>query len=266
MSCEHVALDALSGYADGELPAGQREWWDDHLPRCRDCRERLARIQGLRATVRSRVPPLEPSAAFRDDLRRLLREAPSGRPPAAASWRRWGMGIAAALLFSLGLGLGYVGRGTYRTNPIIGQVVAGHVRSLAVDHLVDIASSEHHVVRPWFTGKLDFAPPVPELAPDGFPLVGGRIDYLADRTVAALVYHHGPHTINLLVWPAPGLRGCGHETPIVRQGFNLSHGHAGGMEFWAISDLNRAELEEFVIRWHNAAAPDESGCAPATGP
>ena len=259
MVCEHSSRVELSGYADGELGEEQGRWWDAHLAECPRCREALARLQGLREQLRSRLPPREPSSAFRDDLRRLIR-AERGRGGRTIGNRAaWRTGLAATLLFATGLGVGHLTtRGGQVT--VADQVVAGHVRSLEVDHLVDIASSEHHVVKPWFAGKLDFSPPVPELAQDGYPLIGGRVDYLDGRAVAALVYARGPHRVNLLVWPAGSALACVREPTMMRQGFNLSHGRAGGMEFWAVSDLNRGELEDLVGRWQREVAPEARGC------
>lgn len=279
MTCEHATRAELSGYADGELPAAERQWWETHLSECATCRAELARVRALGASIRSQLPALEPPAAFREELTRMIRA--EEREPAfeaerlaqheraerspdpkrgrsIARWRGWETAIAATLLFAVGLAAGRLTRSGDR-DPVPAQVVATHVRSLEVDHLVDVASSEHHVVKPWFAGKLDFSPPVPDLAADSFPLIGGRVDYLAGRAVAALVYARGPHRINLLVWPGSA-SGCGRDGTIVRQGFNLSHGRAAGMEFWAISDLNRQELEAFAARWQRAAAPGEPGC------
>ena len=260
MVCEHTTRAELSGYADGELSAADREWWTEHLRTCPTCREELSRITALRDSLRAHLPPREPSSAFRDELRQVIRDqsSPTARP--AVRWGGWGIGLAATLLFALGIGVGRVAGGPGAREGIAAQVVAGHVRSLEVDHLVDVASSEHHVVKPWFAGKLDFSPPVPELAPDGFPLVGGRVDYLDGRAVAALVYARGPHTINLLLWPASQADRCDRDPLLVRQGFNLSHGHAGGMEFWAVSDLNPQELETFVAHWQRGATSGAERC------
>jgi anti-sigma factor RsiW len=254
MLCEHSSRPELSGYADGDLPKDQKQWWDEHLRQCPSCRGELARIRALSAAVRSHLPPREPSSAFRDDLRALIRgqrQDPAPSLVTRSGWKLGLVGLAATLLFAAGVGVGRVGSGD-ASDSIADDVVAGHVRSLEVDHLVDVASSEHHVVKPWFAGKLDFSPPVPDLAEAGFPLIGGRVDYLNDRAVAALVYARGPHRINLLVWPAtkaPEASAWAREPTMVRQGFNLSHGWAGGMEFWAISDLNRGELEDFTGKW-----------------
>jgi anti-sigma factor RsiW len=190
---------------------------------------------------------------------RPARPAHAERGRSIGRWRGWETAIAATLLFAVGLAAGRLTGGGDR-DPIVAQVVAGHVRSLEVDHLVDVASSEHHVVKPWFAGKLDFSPPVPDLAADSFPLLGARVDYVAGRAVAALVYGRGPHRINLLIWPGSAASGCERDPTIMSQGFNLAHGRAGGMEFWAISDLNQQELEEFAARWQRAAAPGEKGC------
>jgi anti-sigma factor RsiW len=260
MVCEYSGSAELSGYVDGELPGDRQRWWDGHLAVCPSCRGELARLQALQTSLRTHLPPREPSSAFRDDLRELIRAEQRGGARTIASRAGWKLGLAATLLFAVGVGAGRVAGGGERDS-VVAEVVAGHVRSLEVDHLVDVASSEHHVVKPWFAGKLDYSPPVPDLAPEGYPLVGARVDYLAHRAVAALVYERGPHRINLLVWPEAKGADCARAPTIVRQGFNLSHGRAGGMEFWAISDLNRGELEEFVGKWQRDAGPGEKGCA-----
>jgi anti-sigma factor RsiW len=253
VQCEHAKRAELSAYVDAELSPSDQQWWDRHLAQCSACRTELAGLQGLRASLRTHLPPREPSSAFRDELRELIRTQPVGHTRRLAQWRGWELGLAATLLFGLGLGLGHIA-GRTGEDSVASQVVAGHVRSLEVDHLVDVASSEHHVVKPWFAGKLDFSPPVPDLASAGYPLLGGRVDYLSGRTVAALVYQRGPHRINLLIWPEIRSSECRRDAPSVRQGFNLVHGNAGGMEFWAVSDLNRSELETFAADWQREVA------------
>jgi len=128
---------------------------------------------------------------------------------------------------------------------VLQDVIAGHVRSLMASHLTDVLSADQHTVKPWFEGHVDSAPPVPDLTAQGFPLVRGRLDYLDNRAVAALVYKRQQHVINLFVWPAP-LGAARPESMVTRHGYNLVQWTAAGMTYWAISTLNAPEMEAFA--------------------
>ena len=161
----------------------------------------------------------------------------------AGSWPRW---VPAAASFACGALLTlsvvtYVDRGQ---DGIEQEVVASHVHSLMAGHLTDVASTDRHTVKPWFTGKLDYAPPVIDLVQQGFPLTGGRLDYIQGRPTAALVYRHGAHTINMFVLPADSHKRTASIE--VRNGFQVAEWDAGGMRYWAVSDVGRDEMAQFV--------------------
>ena len=178
-------------------------------------------------------------AGLRERVRSALRKE-ERRP---LTWRVPGLAAAAAALL-LVTGTWFFGASGRRTESEYGAVLDGHLRSLSPGHLTDVASTDKHTVKPWFAGKIDFSPPVIDPAAEGFPLVGGRLDVMEGRDVAAMVYSHRSHIINLFVRPADGAATAA-PTEAVRRGINIVSWTEGGMQFWAVSDLNLEELEQF---------------------
>lgn len=193
---------------------------------------------GLAARILAALPPS------------LTQEPAVPGPRAGSRWNTWWAGSALTTAFALVLGAGVYLAVPGADERLAEEVIAGHVRSLMVDHAADVASSDRHAVKPWFAGKLDFSPPVIDLTAQGFTLVGGRLDYLDRRPVAALIYRHRQHLINLFVWPAAGDAG---PRKLERQGFHLITWNRAGMTWWAVSDLNPQELAQFRTTLDKAA-------------
>jgi anti-sigma factor RsiW len=249
--------DLLDGYMDGELDLVRTLQIERHVRDCAVCARAYAQQEALRLAIRGSglyfMPP--------EPLERRIRAAVRGGGTAdSRPWRwswRW-VGLAAAVACVALVLWGGLPHFFEPSAPeaALQELIAGHVRSLMVDHLTDVTSSDSHTVKPWFEGKLDFSPPIPDLSSQGFRLVGGRLEYLAGRSAAALVYQRREHLINLFIWPARSEAG-GSDTVLTRQGYHLVHWRASGMSYWAVSNLNREELQEFVqgVRQQTSMAP-----------
>jgi anti-sigma factor RsiW len=233
----------LGGYLDGELEPAVSTSVRDHLDACAACRQRLANLETIGRTVR-RAPYYQAPEA----LRARLTQART-RSTVPSHWLAWA--AAVVMVASLTGSIWFVrsSAGAARTldpvDAVAQEVVNSHVRALMGEHLFDVRSTDQHTVKPWFLGKLDFSPPVTDLAQAGFPLTGGRLDYVAGRPVAALVYTRARHTINVFVWPEASDAAHSSDTRAIR-GFHVRHWTRAGMSYWAVSDLNDAELDQFV--------------------
>jgi len=234
----------LSAYIDGELAAGPAEAMAAHLRACPTCARAHERLLAVRAALQASLPPLRADDHVRSSIRATLRAA-AGRPVARPlpTWR-W-LATAAALVGVTVVGTWAVAGRRAAGQSLTDQVLASHVRSLIGTHLTDVVSSDQHTVKPWFNGKLDYSPTVSDFAGRGYPLIGGRLDYVAGRPVAALVYGRRQHLINVLLWPVA--RGASGGPPAVtRQGYHMLHWTTSDSEYWVVSDLGEAELREFT--------------------
>lgn len=242
MNCSGELIEA---YMDEELDAGLKAAVEEHLSTCRDCSEALARLREQKAGIKLAAPyytaPVPVERAVREALRRAAAEEAGAKRP-DTNWR-W-LAIAASVLLAMSLAWNLSGlRPRAAENDVVAQgVLSDHIRSLMGEHLLDVPSTDQHTVKPWFNGKVDFSPDVKDFAADGFPLVGGRLDYLMNRTVAALVYRRRQHVINLFTWPSDS---AAVEDHFSRNGYNVIRWTHGGMTYWAVSDLNLNELEQF---------------------
>jgi anti-sigma factor RsiW len=239
VNCDEVGR-LLDAYVDNELDLPASAAIAEHVEHCPSCERRLGERESIKRLVQS-VPYY--TAPVR------LRNSVTSR---SSRWRVTTRVLASAAVVLLAVSLaGGLATRALRSTPRIGAggaladaIVSSHVRALMGAHLLDVPSSDQHTVKPWFLGKLDFSPPVVDLVAAGFPLAGGRLEYVDGRPAAAVVYTRRQHTINLFVWPAPNAPAPVDARTI--RGFHLRHWIRGGMAFWAISDLNDQELDEFV--------------------
>jgi anti-sigma factor RsiW len=242
MASPHV-LDRIDGYLDREFDAATSLGIERHLEACAKCRAEADRRAALLLRVVAQGSRYPAPTVLR---RRISKAVAAETRPAWLAGRPVRL-LTVAVSFVLVAGLSS-GITAYLLHAPVApgleeQVVASHVRSLLVENrATDVASSDEHSVKPWFAHRLNFAPPVQDWTAQGYPLVGGRLDYLADRTVAALVYRHRQHLINVFIWPEARVDDVHLAS---RVGYSVVHWSDGAMTFWAISDLNPAELREF---------------------
>jgi anti-sigma factor RsiW len=249
VDCRDVR-NLLTAYSDGELDLVRHLQAEHHLAECTACAEHEQGLRILRDAIASAAPYHRAADSLRARLQAdVVPASPVARRPWLVPYAAAGFGVAAAVLLMAGLVL--MRPAASADDRVTGQLLASHVRSLQADHLTDVASSDRHTVKPWFRGKVDFSPQVPDLAAHGFPLTGGRLDYVTDRPAAALVYARRQHVINLFTWPEAG-DDVWPARSSSRQGFHVRAWRLGGMAYRAISDLNAEELDEFVRLFRQA--------------
>ena len=263
MNCVE-ATKLMDGYLDGELDPITNQAIEQHLRECRNCDQAYKTHGSLIRAIGSATPYYKAPAELRERIQSSLREEMAERPTRDVArdaqqlfprrqpgprtillgtpWN-W-LSLAAAIIFAAIITLNLVPRWQRpgADQFLATQLIASHVRSLMASHLTDVASTDQHTVKPWLDAKLDFAPPVVDLSSEGFPLLGGRLDYLDNRPAAVLIYQRRKHFINLFVWPA----GAGADRTMKamsRQGYQLLHWVDSDFNYWAVSDVNVNDLQ-----------------------
>lgn len=236
----------LPAHVDRQLGLRESVDIERHLHECQACHSEYDEQAMVSAALRQHATRHELPGHLEQRIRAVLpREAtPAARP----GWRRWGwgnMGAALATAFAVIWSVGLLIALPTTDDRLADEIVASHVRSLMSNRLTDVVSSDRHTVKPWFNGKLSFSPMVADFAEQGFPLLGGRLDYVNKRPVAALVYQHSKHPINLYVCPTPERSDAPVRT-VSRQGYHLVHWTSQSMTYWVVSDLDTRELESLV--------------------
>lgn len=245
MDCKQVRL-IIHGYVDGEIDAITMARIESHANNCADCQRRLSEQATLRAAINTASPYYTAPASLQQRIQAGLRASKIRRWPAFSHNSRWlSLSAVTSSVAVLSLGVALLLTTPSSDELLAREIVASHIRSLMVDHLTDVQSTDQHTVKPWFMGQLDFSPPVDDLAAKGFLLVGGRMDYIDNRQVAALVYKRRKHVINLFIAPATDEHTINIRTQR-RQGYAIYEWTKAGMHFWAVSDVSESDLAQFV--------------------
>jgi len=265
MDCRE-AIKLMDGYLDCELDPITSQTIEQHLRECGRCDQAYKTQRSLIRAIGNATPYFKAPAELRERIQSSLREETTehpvrnGVPGAQVVFHKrqpeprsilseipWNwLGLAAAIILAAIIAFNVVPRAQRPEADqfLATQLIASHARSLMANHLTDVASSDQHTVKPWLDAKLDFAPAVVDLSEKGFPLIGGRLDYLDNRPVAALIYQRRQHFLNLFVWPlGPGR--AGSTKAMTRQGYQLLHWVDSDLNYWAVSDINEKELQEF---------------------
>lgn len=256
MNC-HETRKLIGAYGDGELDAARNAEIEQHLQECCACSAIEKENRALTEAITLRSRRYRAPALLREQVVASLRaEAGDGHVIPFLKRRVQVLWPIAALAI-IGIFVGGVlidRRGTSESDSLTKEIVASHVRSLMVNHLADVVSTDRHTVKPWFDGKVDFSPPVFDFTADGFPLVGGRLDYLDDQPVAALVYQRNKHAINVFIWPSSRSREdqTAEPTLATHNGYHVLRWNDAEVNYGVVSDLNTDEMRQFfqLLRAH----------------
>jgi anti-sigma factor RsiW len=239
MTCTE-ATHLIGPWLDDELDVRSAVELEGHVTQCSACAREKSELFALRDTARERLPRFDPPPGLEDRLLSALREAAAPRRPPARRWLREAVLMAAAACVAV-TAMVSLQRGSGPSD----EVVDAHLRSLQAGHLTDVTSSDQHTVKPWFQDKIDFAVPVRDFAAEGFALIGGRLDRLSGRPVAALVYRRRQHLLNVFVCPTS----AGHDDPVrsvSSRGYRVSSWTQGGLQYRIVTDLAAPDADQLV--------------------
>jgi anti-sigma factor RsiW len=241
------ARTVIECYADGELDALMSARVEEHLERCAGCQSALERLRSLSLLIKEAAPCYAaPDRLSRQILARVQERDTAAPRKTEWAWWPW---LRPAMLVAGTAIVTWIAAVQLKDLPtkelVAEEIITSHARATLTGHVADVVSSERHTVKPWLSKRLDFSPPVTDLATEGFPLVGGRLDYLDRRPTAVLVYQRRQHVIDLFVWPDDEERPISTALALSKRGYQVLHWTDRGMTFWAISDLNAAELKMF---------------------
>jgi anti-sigma factor RsiW len=251
MACER-ADTVVHGYFDNELDAVKAAEFESHLEQCPECVAALDALESLRSTINVAQPYEKMSASFRKKILADLHvqgATTTARERVTTDWRWLAMAATFLLLIYCGWRVASLNRADSRETMMASKVVDAHLRSLQPGHLEDVISTDQHTVKPWFDGKVDFAPPVRDFAEQGYPLQGGRLDVIDNRSVAALVYGRRKHVVNVFVWPTSEKDAAPRSGSI--QGYQWIDWRKQGMEFYAVSDASAPDLDQLQRLFSN---------------
>ena len=241
MTCRETQ-DLLNAYVDGELDSAGSVGVESHVQACASCLAEVENLHALASAIENGALRFKAPHRLRKNVQTAIREANPDVRRSFFDWR-WASALASlVLIVAVTWAITNQRARSSEEALLVNDIVSSHVRSMMANHITDVESSDSHTVKPWFGGKLDYSPPAKDLTSQGFRLVGGRMDYLDHRPVAAVVYQRSQHFINLFVWPVSdsGIK----EEQLARQGYNLIHWTKSGMTYWLVSELNLAELQQ----------------------
>jgi len=242
MTCRDTR-NLLNAYVDGELDSASSLGVESHVQGCTSCLAEVENLHALASAIENGELRFKAPAQLRKNVRVAIRAASPRVQRTFFSWRLASAFAAVVLIVTMTWTVTTRRARSSEETMLVNDIVSSHVRSMMANHITDVTSSDSHTVKPWFGGKLDYSPPAKDLTAQGFRLIGGRLDYLDGRPVAALVYQRSQHFINLFVWPT-NEGGIRPEAQLMRQGYNLIHWTSSGMTYWLISELNLTELNE----------------------